>query len=358
MATVELYLGGRIFSGWESVRVSRSLEAVAGQFSLGVSLRPGDEAGQLGPGRAMRLAIDGDTVITGYVDERDRVIEAKARTIRLNGRDKTGDLVDCAAIHASGQWRGRPLAAIASDLCRPFGVAVRWQVPDPAAARAFAQWQLEPGETVYENLTRAARHRGVLMTSTPAGELLFTQAGQTVLETPLVLGENLLRIEAKDSWKDRFSLWRLLGDSAAGGGDWGEQLDAEQTTAVRVELADAAIDRYRPTVLLADDNLDGVGGRERVRFEQRRAMAHGQPVRARVQGWRHGQGLWLPNVLVRVQAADAGLADRTLLVTAVELVLDDEEGTVAELTLMPRAGFDLLAQPEAVEGQGEEDLWL
>ncbi|ATG74324.1 hypothetical protein AN401_11760 [Zobellella denitrificans] len=357
MEAVELFLGGRIFSGWESVRLSRSLEAMAGQFSLGVSLRPGDQAGQLGAGRPMRLTIGGETVITGYVDEIERLTEAKARTIRLSGRDKTGDLVDCAAIHASGQWRSRPLAAIAADLCRPFGVAVRWEVSDPAAAKAFAQWQLEPGETVYENLARAARHRGVLVTSTPTGELLFTQAGSEVLETALVLGDNLLRIEAKDSWKDRFSLWRLLGDSAAGGGEWGEELDAEQTTAVRVDLTDPAIDRYRPTVLLADDNLDGGGGQARVRFEQRRAMAHGQPVRARVQGWRHGQGLWLPNVQVRVQAPEAGHPDSTLLVTAVELGLDDEEGTVADLTLMPRAGFDVLAQPERV-AQREEELWL
>ncbi|EEQ3927391.1 phage tail protein, partial [Escherichia coli] len=184
---VELYLGGEIFSGWLTVSVRRSLEHLAGSFELGVMMPGVRLPSSVRAGQSLELRIDGQPVITGWLDQVRQRISATRFQITLSGRDKTGDLVDCSAIHPGSQWRNRTLEHIASDLCAPFGVTVRWQVNDATAARPFSTFTLENSETVADALTRAARHRGVLVTSNAAGELVFTQAGSQRGDT-LTLG--------------------------------------------------------------------------------------------------------------------------------------------------------------------------
>ncbi|CAM3283071.1 putative tail protein [Xenorhabdus nematophila F1] len=349
--TIELILGNKIYSGWKTLDVTRSLEEMSGQFSLGITVKNTDSPLVLKPGHACQLAINGQQVVTGYVDAVDVGINADERTITLSGRDKTGDLVDCAAIHGKGQWRNVSLAAIAKDLCQPFGVTVRWLVKDAAAATAFRQWQIEPGETVFDNLSRAARHRGVIMTSNAAGELVFTTAGNQSVAI-LVLGNvqhagiKIKTLDTSLSWQERFSLYRVKGASAAGG-RWGETQTPVQSTAIYMDARDPAITRYRPTIFLADDNMTKARGTARAAWEQKRAMAHATHATVGITGWFKPSGqLWQPNEMVRLQAIQAGFSDEPLLIVAVNYLLDSDNGTITRLELMPREGFTEPADPE------------
>lgn len=228
---IELYLGNRIYSGWKELSITRSLEEVAGQFTLGVTVNTGDSPLVLKAGTACKLEINGQRIITGYVDTVEIDVEGTSRTTTVTGRDKTGDLVDCAAIHGKGQWRNVSLATIAQDVCRPFGVSVIWQVQLPAAAAKFKVWQIEPGETVFDMLSRAARHRGVLITSNANGDLVFTTASKNRAGT-LILGTDssdkkapgtrILSLKTHLSWAERFSLFRVKG-GCSGGGLWGRR---------------------------------------------------------------------------------------------------------------------------------------
>lgn len=290
-------------------------------------------------------------MVTGYIDTVDVSISGDERTITLSGRDKTGDLVDCAAIHGKGQWRSVNLETIAKDLCRPFGVAVRWDVTDAAAASLFRQWQIEPGETVFDNLSRAARHRGVIMTSNAAGELVFASAGSKKVAT-LVLGQTgkpgvkILDLDTTLNWQERFSLYRVKGATAAGG-LWGETQTAAQSTAVYMDAKDKDITRYRPTIYLSDDNMTKAKGTARAAWEQKRAMAHGTRATAGVKGWLKPDGkLWKKNEQVVLQAVQAGFPDETLLIVSVNYLLDSDSGIVTRLELMPRDGFTEPADPE------------
>ncbi|HFV8820848.1 TPA: phage baseplate assembly protein, partial [Escherichia coli] len=63
--TVTLRADGRLFTGWTSVSVTRSIESVAGYFELGVNVPPGTDLSGLAPGKAFTLEIDGQIVCTG-----------------------------------------------------------------------------------------------------------------------------------------------------------------------------------------------------------------------------------------------------------------------------------------------------
>ena len=67
MSEVELRIDDRIYGGWKTVRVRRSIETIAGTFSLSVSEHwPGQQSLKaILPGQKCR----GETVITGYIDD-------------------------------------------------------------------------------------------------------------------------------------------------------------------------------------------------------------------------------------------------------------------------------------------------
>ena len=91
-----------------------------------------------------------------------------------------------------------------------------WQVTEPGANEKISVWQVEPGETAFDTLSKAARHKGVLVTSDVNGNLVFTDPGDKLVGE-LTLGKNLLEIELNDDWTQRFSLYRVIGDAEQGG---------------------------------------------------------------------------------------------------------------------------------------------
>ena len=214
--TIELYLADKIFAGWKSLSVYRSLESMSGQFELGVAIRPEDDVSQIKPGSTVQLKMNGQTVITGYLDELKQSITGDSKIIVVSGRDKTADLVDCSVIHSSYHFKNQTLQQIATTLCQPFGIKVIWQAIEAGANEKIAVWQVEPGETVFDTLSKAARHKGVLVTSDVDGNLVITDPSKKVVGN-FTLGENILELELNDSWTQRYSLYRVIGDAEQGG---------------------------------------------------------------------------------------------------------------------------------------------
>jgi prophage tail gpP-like protein len=69
---VELTVGGKRYGGWESVKISRSIEALTGSFSLSISENWAgqDQPWPIGEGDECVISISGVSVITGFIDRR------------------------------------------------------------------------------------------------------------------------------------------------------------------------------------------------------------------------------------------------------------------------------------------------
>ncbi len=338
MNNVELKVDGKIFSGWTSVTVNRSIETMAGYFDLGVNVQTSTDLSSLAPGKPFTLSIDGQTVITGYTDGRRRQMGADSMKITIAGRDKTADLIDCAAIYKGGQWKKRTLEQIARDLCQPYGVAVRWELTDAESAAPFTSFTLDHSETVYEALGRAARARGVLITSNAAGDLVFTRADESHSDR-LVLGENLLSVDFDEDYRDRFSEYTVKGHGRSNG-KVGDTVDARTIASQKGTATDSGITRYRPMIILADSKIDAQSATARALREQRRRLAKSVTFEAQLDGWTRSNGqIWMPNILAEIDASKFAIQTGPLLVSKVVLTLDDREGVKTTLTLAPRDGF-------------------
>lgn len=109
---------------------------------------------------------------------------------------------------------------------------------------------------------------------------------------------------------------------------------------LKVEVIDPDITRYRPMVIIADDNMTGTSGYQRAMWELKRNKAEAQKSTATVQGWQKPDGsLWLPNEIVWLTAPELGFERQARLIVEVVFTLD-ENGTCSQLTLMHRDAFD------------------
>lgn len=332
----ELKVDGQSYGGWKTMAAESGIEQISGAFHLDVTDRWADqpEPRPIKRGAAAQLLLDGEPVITGYVDDTDADFDELTHSLTVTGRDKTADLVDCSAIYGAGQWKGATLDRIARDLIAPYGIALTVQAD---VGTAFTSFNIQEGESVFATLDRAARMRAVLLTSDSNGGLLITRAANEPIDTQLVLGQNLKRLQFRQSWKERFSEYRVKGQGKGSATVYGKALRGYAST------SDSVVDRYRPLIVLSEQQSgQNFTLQQRIDWERNVRIGRGTRATATVQGWRHRDGLWRPNTLVSVRADAAGI-DEQLLVVKVSYSLTDTRGTITELELTHPLAFALLS---------------
>lgn len=342
MSDVVLTTGGQRFSGWEKIRVSRGISQIAGSFRLRLTerfdglhtVRP------LRPGQTASVSVAGHPVIDGHIDVVAPDYDANHHSLHVSGRDATGDLVDCAAIHPSGSWHDRTLAQIAADLVKPFGITLKVLTD---VGKPFKTWKIEPGETVMENLDRAARYRGVLLISDGLGNLLITQPATRQAPAGLTLGQNILRASGHSSELQRFEKYIVKAQQSGSDTVFGTAASAPSG-----EALDAAVGRYRPTVIMGESQSDAAECKARAEWQRTVSAARARQVVYTVTGWTANDQLWEPNALVHVTDSFLGI-DEVRLISQVDFTLD-EHGRRTELTVVGRHAFDRIALPEPNQG--------
>lgn len=332
MADIRLIVNGIAYGGWKRASVSGGLDELAGTFDLGVSeVWPGNDAArEIAAGDECRVEIAGETVITGYVDAAGPNYDATSHGYSVRGRDKTADLVDCAAPVGKGEWRNATFEQIARDLCAPFGIEV---VVHGSTGAPFPTFAREPGETNHATLERAADLRGLRLTTDGLGRLVVGVEAAAAAGVRLVEGENLLSASKMTDESQRFSQYTVLGQQAGNDDNWGKA--ASQVKAI---AKDAGVRRFRPLEIVAEDQGDSAALQRRADWEASTRAARALTVNARMQGWTYGAGKpWRKNMRVPVYAPALRL-DRELLVSAVNFTAD-EGGSFTDLTLMPPEAF-------------------
>jgi hypothetical protein len=139
-----LKVNGTVYGGWTGIEIHRSIEHIAGGFVLEVTSRyPGlDVPMQLREGLPCEVWLGDDLVISGYIDEYETDDSPEHSSVKLIGRDKTGDLVDCSAIYKTGQWSNVSLQQIVADIAKPFGITVTSKTAwTSASASSTSPWR-------------------------------------------------------------------------------------------------------------------------------------------------------------------------------------------------------------------------
>ncbi len=313
-SNIKFLVNNKIYTSFLTCTVNRAMDALAGSFSLEV-MGNGEES-HIKVNDTCELKVDNKTLITGYVDDINVNLSATSHTIRISGRDKTADLIDCSAIHNPSQWQNVSFAHLASELLKPFDIkATITEQLEP-----FEKFKIEQGETVFEALERMCRLRKVFCTSTVLGDVLIEKKSSSFATVALKEGVNILNASASFTGKDMFSHYELKGQGA-------------QKEACKNISKDAKIPRYRPLLIIAEDTLTDATANSRLLFEKDIRRARSSTVNISVQGFKEYENgkIWEPNRLVFVESPTLGMATE-LLIVAVEYSFSSA-GSICNLTL-------------------------
>ncbi len=332
MDKVTATVQGKIYDGWTDVTISRALKACAGEIKLSLTSTWHDIATLPSlMGLAIKINIGDERIATGYISEFIPSYDSDEIRFELICFDKTIDLVECAVEHDSGQWNNIKLDTLAQQLCQPFGINV---VVETLVGSAFETIRLEQGETVFELLERLSRQRGVLLTSNRYGDLVITKGSDEKLDTRLELGFNILASRGRFSERSRFNKIIIKGQGQSQG--WSRDDKAKNGGNAVIER-DSRITRYRPHIILMEENFTVDGASRRGKWQISNAVAQGNNVEITVAGWRMGQDftgdLWSLNKQIKVVDAIIGL-NEYLLISMLSFS-EGEDGRNTVLTVVP-----------------------
>lgn len=359
---VSLIVNGRRYSGWESVRVTRSIETLAGSFALQVSDRWGDDDGDplpIEPEDACRVEIGepgkaGTVVIDGYIDAPDINVNATSRALSFTGKDRAAALVECSLLVGGASVTGSKwsyknidVAEFVRQIAAPHGIKV--SVQPGLELKRDPLLVAHPGETGFEAIKRAAASTGVLVVSDGAGGILITRAGNAAANQ-LTEGFNILTASVRRDATDRYHKYlittQIPGTDEASG----------EATQVQAEAIDEDVRRTsRVLIIRPDKGYSTADARRRADWEARTRAARAVTVSIGVQGWQQPNGtLWPLNALVRVKAPRMLRIDGQMLISEVEYSMGPG-GQITQLKLVRPDAFEPEPTTATVSGAGKWD---
>lgn len=332
---VTMFVDGKVYEGWEDMKVTRELNAAASDFNLSLvdKWRADKEPWRISVGQKCHLHAGKKSIVTGYIDSMDVSVAADARSVQIAGRSKTADLVDCS-VEGPNTYANLNVFELAKTLCKPFGISV---VTSGSAGAAFASITVQQGETVFTLIDRLARQRNLLMYPSVEGSLIIGPVGTRRAVTEIRQGVNVLSGRAKFDNTNRFSKYVAKGQDLAFLGG------AEQSASPQGTAFDNGVSRYRPLVIMAENTVDGGSSDSRASYEAELRAAQSLSVDVQVQGWFQANGdLWDVNMLAFVDVGFLGVR-REMLIKKVEFN-KGSGGTTTTLTFIRKDAFGFKKQ--------------
>jgi len=343
---MEVTVGGRTLSAWTSVEVDRPLDAATGSFRLSINL-DASRGLPVKPYQEIEIQVEGELLLTGYVDAVDSESGKDSRTIIVSGRDTTADLVDSSSLDPA--LANVTLQKIAETLSTPFGIEVAPRFP---AEKDFPSvvFTVSPGETAFAAIERAARLRGLLVFTRGDGRLAIEAPAQGVADVPLEEGRagNVLKSRLSYSNANRFQTYIVRGQSP--GTDFAS---GAFVAGVEGRGGDLQVDRYRPLVILAPASVTESEAIELAKWEATVRAARSSKLVVEVAGWRQSltarpgltpgtsksARLWAVNELVRVLVPTQEIEGR-MLVNRARFRRSRKTGTKTSLELIREDAYE------------------
>ncbi|MDO9711046.1 phage baseplate assembly protein [Paracraurococcus lichenis] len=338
---------GQIVSGWQEIRLTRGVERFPSDFDIVATEKyPGSMSVVFQPGMRCEVKIGSTLVLTGYIDRVTPSFNAHQHTIRISGRSKCQDLMDCSAdIQAfGGQINGATFVSLAQQLCKPFGI----QVTDLTAQVGvepikFETFSVNLGETPYEILERVARSVGVLLYDDVDGNLVISRIGKHAGEVRGVTeGINIQSAGAAFCMDQRYSHYIVVPTTVDTTGDVRQSLNSGAGFAVATSR-DVGTPRYRPMIIVGEQFQNGQSlSQARADWENNRRWGRSQAARVTVDSWRDVDGrLWQPNTLVAMDIPTLYLSKKKWVLSEVTYSRGMTTGTTADMVLMPPEAFSI-----------------
>lgn len=351
---IELKIGSKLYRGWKTVRIQRSLEQLCGAFSLSVSERWSgqDKPWPINEDDPCAVTIEDSPIITGYVHRVKTSLNLDDHSISVEGRDKACDVVDCSA--QLGKWQFSQVNALelAKKICAPYGVNVAMQSNLIAQTITVPKkYSIDPGDTAATALENLLKVAGLLAISDGLGGIVLTRASSERVATTLVEGLNLLPgSSATFDSSGRFRNYEVTGSHKGR-----DDLSGESAAGVKGTATDLNARAGRTLVIRPDTSVTPDLANKRAQWEATVRAGRAASVTANVAGWTESPfGVWPLNKLVRVKSPGLRV-DGDMLIVGVTFTRDISSGTLTQLDLRDPRAFT--PDPTIAKHGGGNNYW-
>ncbi len=324
--------------GWTSVAVTRGIDRMCGSFDIALTEYYPDDPSyfQVPPGSSCEVYLGDDKVLTGYIDANQFSIASRQHDVRMVGRGKCQDLIDCSAEWNTSQYRETTLLDMAQKLAEPYGIKV---YSETNSDHVFPQFNIMIGETPYDLIERVSRYLGVLVYEDADGKLVISDVGTEVADGGAIQGKNVQSASLTLSMHQRYSEYDVYLNS------FDSLKDLAPGSNRQAQAKDDGVKRNRKLYVISEQgNNIGDFPQRRAYWERARRIGRSCVLRVTVDSWRDAGGdLWEPNTLLRADIPAIKASNLTWIIGEVTYRRDGGAGTTASLTLMPREAF--LPQP-------------
>ena len=344
---VSIEAGGNAVSGWMEVSISAGMDMAPSTFELAMTERSPSDLSmvKLNKGDACTIKIGGDLVLTGWINRYSSSVSAGTHTIRVSGRSRCQDLVDCSAIPKNLSINNAVVGAVAQDLVAPFKGPITVQMPDGDGSGKAYVVGVSWGETPWEIISEIASYEGLLIYDDAKGDLVIRKIGTAAMASGFAEGVNCQEFGVSDADDMLFSLYipALMAQDSL-------QLIGPGGNAAGNPVPDPLVTRYRPLVIVSDQMVQGqLLAQQRAVWEATRRRGRSKSVSVTVDSWRDSAGtLWTHNMLAPIDLPSIHVSGVKWIIASWRFIRD-REGTRAEITLMPPEAFSV--QPSALGGQ-------
>jgi prophage tail gpP-like protein len=337
--TLTLTIGNQVLTGWQRVSVSRPLAAIPSSFDLEVTEKyPNAPDIDVQPGQPCTVKIGGDLVLTGYVDRYTAQINAGNHMIRISGRSKSEDLVDCSAVFGDinqpgfQQINGTTLA-IVEQLAKPYGITVKTSAGDGVT---IPQFNILLGETPWEIIDRITRYSQMIVYDLPDGSIMLAKVGTDSMASGFSLGANVEEGDVSFSMDGRFSEYEGHLTSVL---TFGTEAGVNTPDVGKI-VRDEGVPRFRKRYVISEQFVNGRDiVYDRAVWEMNKRKGQSYQFNVKCDSWRDSAGkLWEVNKLAPIQAEALKLRNANYIIAAVTYTRD-ESGQHGQLTLMPPEAF-------------------
>lgn len=330
---VSILIEGIRYRFWAEVRITRAIDNIdTVEFSAPSNFESKTFRKTFQPFdyKTVNINVSGKVLFTGTMVSVVPVLANDEKTLQIACYSLPGILNDCTppASDYPLEFIRQTLKEIAVKLCKPFGIGVLFHV-EPGAK--FKQEAMATGTTVLSFLTKLAKERNIIISSTPKGQLLFQQsipAGKPVAkfrqgESPLFSVTPLFNAQAYFS--------HITGIESTTTGSHGSQFTVKNPRLNGVN---------RPHTF-SIKSAEGGEIKQTVEAKAGRMFGNMVSYAVNVPTWLDPKGeLWQPNTTVTLHAHDAMIySDYEFIIRNVEFARDSS-GEIATLNLVLPGSFE------------------
>lgn len=351
--TIELQVAGKQYTQFTSAVVGIRLDALSNTFEFQATSQDGAPLPFIG-GEACKIIVDGEVVLTGFIEIVEVDYDAGTHNIAIAGRDKTGDLLDSTLDSISDINAPITLKQLVERIISEIGVDI--SVIDNLNPEQFNKAEdiasPEPGQNAFAFLEQYSRKRQALLSSNGDGNIVITRSSGTFINAPLrhVIGSdnnNIIRGNVSYDTTGRYNVYKFASALNAVALVFAGKTPISSLVDQKGQTTDPDIRSGRQLILISEEAFSDSQNEKRSQWEANIRKSRGRVYSVVVDGFTNATGaLWDVNTVVSV-VDDFSRIDARMLVNSVTFNFDLDTGSTTTLGLVDENAYTLsISEPE------------